>query len=106
MAAVSLDIALIYYAYVGIDGDALETNGVVVDVGGGSGLVTLALKKAYPKLRYVIQDLEPTIAAAGKVKNYLREQVLSSYLGILSIEVWDEKDPEAVKIGQVQLQGV
>ncbi|KAJ3927862.1 MAG: S-adenosyl-L-methionine-dependent methyltransferase [Lentinula lateritia] len=68
----------------GIDGDALETNGVVVDVGGGSGLVTLALKKAYPKLRYVIQDLEPTIAAAGKV--------------------WDEKDPEAVKIGQVQLQ--
>ncbi|KAJ3848237.1 S-adenosyl-L-methionine-dependent methyltransferase [Lentinula lateritia] len=67
-----------------IDGDALKTNGVVVDVGGGSGLVTLALKKAYPKLRYVIQDLEPTIAAAGKV--------------------WDEKDPEAVKMGQVQLQ--
>ncbi|GAW03924.1 S-adenosyl-L-methionine-dependent methyltransferase [Lentinula edodes] len=68
----------------GIDGDALKTNGVVVDVGGGSGLVTLALKKVYPNLRYVIQDLAPTIAAAGKV--------------------WDEKDPEAVKIGQVQLQ--
>ncbi|KAJ4471126.1 S-adenosyl-L-methionine-dependent methyltransferase [Lentinula edodes] len=68
----------------GIDGDALKTDDVVVDVGGGSGLVTLALKKAYPKLRYVIQDLAPTIAAAGKV--------------------WDEKDPEAVKIGQVQLQ--
>ncbi|KAJ3769844.1 S-adenosyl-L-methionine-dependent methyltransferase [Lentinula raphanica] len=67
-----------------IDGDALKANETIVDVGGGVGSVTLALRNAYPKLRYVIQDLEQQIIAARKF--------------------WDEKDPEAVKTGKVQFQ--
>ncbi|KAJ3730279.1 S-adenosyl-L-methionine-dependent methyltransferase [Lentinula raphanica] len=67
-----------------IDGDALKVNETIVDVGGGVGSVTLALRNAYPKLRYVVQDLEHQIVAARKF--------------------WDEKYPEAVKTGQVQLQ--
>ncbi|KAJ3819936.1 S-adenosyl-L-methionine-dependent methyltransferase [Lentinula raphanica] len=62
-----------------IDGDALKANETIVDVGGGVGSVTLALRNAYPKLRYVVQDLEQQI-------------------------FWEEKNPEAVKTGQVQLQ--
>ncbi|KAJ3735169.1 S-adenosyl-L-methionine-dependent methyltransferase [Lentinula guzmanii] len=67
-----------------IQGNTLKPNDTIVDVGGGRGSVTFALHKAYPKLRYVVQDLDQQIAAAKKF--------------------WDEKDAEAIKTGQVQLR--
>ncbi|KAE9406446.1 S-adenosyl-L-methionine-dependent methyltransferase [Gymnopus androsaceus JB14] len=62
----------------GINGDALKPEDVVVDVGGNAGSET------FPKLRYVVQDLEQPIAAGEKL--------------------WNEKNPEALKSGKVQLQ--
>ncbi|KAJ3907134.1 S-adenosyl-L-methionine-dependent methyltransferase [Lentinula edodes] len=68
----------------GIEADKLKANDIVVDVGGGVGTLTLTLKKAFPNLRYIVQDLDQQIVAAQKF--------------------WAEKDPEAIKVGQVQLQ--
>ncbi|KAJ4466135.1 S-adenosyl-L-methionine-dependent methyltransferase [Lentinula edodes] len=68
----------------GIEADELKANDIVVDVGGGVGTLTLTLKKAFPNLRYIVQDLDQQIVAAQKF--------------------WAEKDPEAIKVGQVQLQ--
>jgi hypothetical protein len=51
----------------GIRGEALRPDDVVVDVGGNVGTVTLVLKKAFPQLRYVVQDLEKLMPAGEQV---------------------------------------
>ncbi|KAJ3815283.1 S-adenosyl-L-methionine-dependent methyltransferase [Lentinula aff. lateritia] len=68
----------------GIEADKLKAHDIVVDVGGGVGTLTLTLKKAFPNLRYIVQDLDQQIVAAQKF--------------------WAEKDSEAIEAGQVQLQ--
>ncbi|KAJ4466244.1 S-adenosyl-L-methionine-dependent methyltransferase [Lentinula aciculospora] len=68
----------------GIEADMLKSNAIVVDVGGGTGTAIFTIKKAFPNLRYIVQDLDKQIVAAKKF--------------------WDENDPEAIKSGQVQLQ--
>ncbi|KIK59999.1 hypothetical protein GYMLUDRAFT_44008 [Collybiopsis luxurians FD-317 M1] len=68
----------------GIDGSSLKAGDVVVDVGGGTGAATLVLQKAFPDLRFVVQDLGQQIAVAK--------------------EFWNEQNAEAVKSGQVTLQ--
>lgn len=40
--------------------------GTVVDVGGGSGYVSLSLAKVFPHLNFVIQDISPIMLAQGK----------------------------------------
>ncbi|KZT68950.1 S-adenosyl-L-methionine-dependent methyltransferase [Daedalea quercina L-15889] len=55
----------------------------IVDVGGGVGSMSLDLAKAFPHLRFVVQDLPDTIEQA-KV-------------------VWQTGCPEAVRTGRVQL---
>ncbi|KAJ7581450.1 S-adenosyl-L-methionine-dependent methyltransferase [Mycena floridula] len=67
----------------GIDAN-LKTNDVVVDVGGSIGTATLAIWKAYPHLKFVVQDLEKQIEAAAPY--------------------WEENAPAALKSGQVELQ--
>ncbi|KAF5367982.1 hypothetical protein D9758_004424 [Tetrapyrgos nigripes] len=47
-------------------GASLQENDIVVDVGGSTGSACLTLKKAFPQLRYVVQDLEQPIANAKK----------------------------------------
>ncbi|KAF5386557.1 hypothetical protein D9615_001582 [Tricholomella constricta] len=68
----------------GIRGDALSPDDVVVDVGGSIGSVALALYKAFPNLRYVVQDLGKQIDEAGKF--------------------WEANAPDAVSSGRVLLQ--
>ncbi|THH06774.1 hypothetical protein EW146_g9509 [Bondarzewia mesenterica] len=51
----------------GFDWQSLKTDEVVVDVGGSMGTVTLMLLKAFPHLRYIIQDLEKVLRDANKV---------------------------------------
>ncbi|KIK56327.1 hypothetical protein GYMLUDRAFT_230198 [Collybiopsis luxurians FD-317 M1] len=69
----------------GIDGNTLKSGDVVVDVGGSVGTVTLTLKKAFPNLRYVVQDLEKLMPSAK--------------------EYWIQNDLKALESGQVTLQG-
>ena len=51
----------------GLDWKSIKNGGVVVDVGGGIGSTTLILAKAFPHLRYVVQDLDNVIIEAHKV---------------------------------------
>ncbi|KAG6815143.1 hypothetical protein H0H93_010789 [Arthromyces matolae] len=62
----------------------LKEGSVVVDVGGNVGSVTLHLYKAFPKLNYVVQDLEQPIVQAG--------------------HFWQQNAPEAIASGNVKLQ--
>ena len=49
----------------GYDWARLGTGATVVDVGGGNGHISIALAKAYPSLKFVVQDL-PDAVNAGK----------------------------------------
>ncbi|KAF8977536.1 S-adenosyl-L-methionine-dependent methyltransferase, partial [Cyathus striatus] len=62
----------------------LKPNDVAVDVGGSAGSLVFLLKKAYPELSYVVQDLHQQIADA---------QIF-----------WSDNDPEALTSGKVKLQ--
>jgi hypothetical protein len=48
----------------GYDWESLKKGEVVVDVGGGIGSTTIHLARAYPDLRYVIQD-RPSVVPEG-----------------------------------------
>ncbi|KAK4611257.1 O-methyltransferase AMT9 [Fulvia fulva] len=51
----------------GYDWAALnDAKATVVDVGGGHGSVSIALAKAFPALRFVVQDLEGTVHSGKK----------------------------------------
>ena len=52
-----------------LDWKSLSPGSVVVDVGGGVGLVSSALAKAFPHLRYVVQDLEKVIFEGRQVSH-------------------------------------
>ncbi|KAF8510757.1 S-adenosyl-L-methionine-dependent methyltransferase [Gautieria morchelliformis] len=67
-----------------IDWKALKPSDVVVDVAGNVGTVTLILAKAFPHLKYVVQDLGKVIPDASKF--------------------WAAQYPEAIADGRVTLQ--
>jgi hypothetical protein len=50
-----------------LDWESLPPDSVVVDVGGGVGPVTYELYKAFPHLKYVVQDLAPVVKDAENV---------------------------------------
>jgi hypothetical protein len=52
----------------GFDWAALGSGALVVDVGGGIGSQSLILANTFPRLRFVIQDLESVIIQGGKVR--------------------------------------
>ncbi|THG95611.1 hypothetical protein EW026_g6076 [Hermanssonia centrifuga] len=69
---------------IGFDWKALPQGSLIVDVGGGIGSQTHALAKAFDHLSFVVQDRDAVIEEAAKF--------------------WNEKYPEAVKLGRVKLQ--
>ena len=57
--------------------DTLPKDAVLVDVGGGTGHITMAVLKKYPHLKLVVQDVESAVNVGKKV--------------------WQEEYPEAVE---------
>jgi O-methyltransferase domain len=51
------------------DWKSLTPDSVVVDVGGNVGKVTHELYKAFPHLKYVVQDLPPVVKDARNVNH-------------------------------------
>ncbi|KAF8992612.1 O-methyltransferase [Cyathus striatus] len=68
----------------GYDWESLPVNSLVVDVGGGTGVPTMALAKAHTNLRFCIQDRGPVIEQAKKY--------------------WNDFFPTALENGRVNLQ--
>ncbi|KAJ3553485.1 hypothetical protein NM688_g3587 [Phlebia brevispora] len=52
--------------FTGLDWGGLPAGSILVDVGGGVGSQSLALAKMYSHLRFIIQDTENMISAAGE----------------------------------------
>jgi hypothetical protein len=65
MAQIAMLTGFLFEAF---DWKSLEQDALVVDVGGGVGSSTLELFKAYPHLRYVVQDRPTVNAHAIKVR--------------------------------------
>lgn len=76
---------------------------MIVDVGGNVGTVTLALAKAFPHLRFVVQDLDQQIQAAHKVNIFNVHVRRSKYLQFY--QFWQENHAEALASGRVKLEG-
>ncbi|KIY52630.1 S-adenosyl-L-methionine-dependent methyltransferase [Fistulina hepatica ATCC 64428] len=70
----------------GFDWGTLPAESVIVDVGGGTGHVLLSIARAYPRLRYVLQDREALIPKAQ--------------------EFWQGELPSAITDGIVKFQAV
>lgn len=56
---------------VGYEWQGLSKGSIVVDVGGGVGLYSLCLARAYDHLNFVVQDREAVIVDAVKVPRYI-----------------------------------
>jgi hypothetical protein len=54
--------------FVGFAWNELPKDSLVVDVGGGIGSAALAVLRAHPHLRFVVQDLPGPIADGRKVR--------------------------------------
>jgi len=46
-----------------------DINGTVVDVGGGSGHISMALARNFPKLDFIVQDDSEKMLAQGRARN-------------------------------------
>jgi len=69
----------------------LQEDALVVDVGGGVGLTTLQLMKAYPHLHYLVQDRPNVIADGIKVRlSHQRGQLDEHKLIMLTAQVLEE----------------
>ena len=66
----------------GLDWKSIKNGSVVVDIGGGIGSATLILAKAFPHLRYVVQDLDKVVMEAYKVS---RPHFLSPFFLFLGV---------------------
>ncbi|OCH93183.1 S-adenosyl-L-methionine-dependent methyltransferase, partial [Obba rivulosa] len=91
----------------GFDWGSLPDGSLVVDVGGGIGTASLALAKAHPKLRYLIQERAPVVEE-GKKGRAIRincqsvlPQALSS--GLVRFEVHDFFKEQPIKNASVFL---
>ncbi|KAI0063777.1 S-adenosyl-L-methionine-dependent methyltransferase [Artomyces pyxidatus] len=69
----------------GFDWKDLPDGSVGVDVGGGVGSVTLLLAKAFPNLKFVVEDLEEVITLRAK-------------------QFWEDQAPKAIADGSVMLK--
>jgi len=67
-----------------LDWAALKDDDVVVDVGGGTGGLTLLLSKSFPQFKYIVQDLEMVMPDAEKF--------------------WAVESPDSIANGRVTLQ--
>ncbi|KAI9451307.1 S-adenosyl-L-methionine-dependent methyltransferase [Lactarius psammicola] len=77
------------------DWKSLPPDSVVVDVGGNVGKVTYELYKAFPHLKYVVQDLAPVVKDAKTFWAEVAPKAAED--GRVSLQVQDFFEPQAVK---------
>ncbi|KAJ6460913.1 S-adenosyl-L-methionine-dependent methyltransferase [Mycena sanguinolenta] len=88
----------------GIGGEKLPAGALVVDVGGSIGSVTLKLAKAFPHLRYIVQDLQKEITEGEKFWAESAPELIES--GRVKLEVHNFFEPQPVKDAAVYFMRV
>lgn len=86
----------------GFDWASLKKGSLVVDVGGGVGSTTLVLAKAFPDLRFVVQDRAMVIPDGVKVSHPSPRLTDPSSIVLQFFEI---EHPSALTSGQVSFQG-
>ncbi|KAF7349631.1 hypothetical protein MSAN_01689200 [Mycena sanguinolenta] len=97
------DIGSCSHTFRGFNWSELPTGGVLVDVGGGIGHISLAIAQKNPGLRVVVQDLEDTIKDSKIVSRSLYKPPVNK-TGNLNIQYWKENLPSHVESGMVDFQ--
>ena len=79
----------------------------MVDIGGGVGSVSLNILKAYPKLKFVVQDLPSVIESANKVSTVLVDWLFfidtDASTGMLTCRRLSSLAKSSSKVGQIAL---
>lgn len=67
----------------GFEWGALPEGSIVVDVRGGIGSTALIIARAFPKLKFVIQDRPDTVVEGEKVRSLTSVFVLTPILSLV-----------------------
>ncbi|GJJ06647.1 hypothetical protein Clacol_000841 [Clathrus columnatus] len=78
------------------DWKAVPAGSVIVDVGGGVGTTQLCLAKEFPQLKIIIQDQSHVIEEGAKASTLICQTLI--------LNVWHEKDPDALQSGRVSFE--
>ncbi|KAF9498874.1 S-adenosyl-L-methionine-dependent methyltransferase [Pleurotus eryngii] len=78
-----------------LDWNALPSGSTIVDVGAGTGIVTMEIARSAPQHKYVLHDLEGGIAAAQR--HWAKEWPEAIGNGIVTLEVHSFFDPMPVQ---------
>ncbi|RDB16346.1 4-O-methyltransferase 1 [Hypsizygus marmoreus] len=78
-----------------LDWAGLAPESVVVDIGANVGAVTLVLAKAFPNLRFIVQDLEKVVPDAQKFWEAMSPKDLAD--GRVKMQIHDFFNPQPVK---------
>lgn len=86
----------------GFNWAALAEGSLIVDVGGGIGSTSMTLAKAFPHLRFCIQDRPKTVELGVAVSE---PPLPCSCPLIKTTQAWKERCPEMLESGKVVFQG-
>ncbi|KAK4504012.1 hypothetical protein PRZ48_004927 [Zasmidium cellare] len=76
----------------GFDWGSLAPGSLVVDVGGSHGDIDVAIARSFPGLKFVVQDLEGTIATAEETRKIIKDEGLN-----VEFAVHDFMTPQTLK---------
>lgn len=75
--------------------ESLPSGGTVIDIGGSHGFAMVAIAEKFPSLKFIVQDLPPTIAA--------RRPIPEKYNDLISFVEHDFFTPQPIKNADVYL---
>lgn len=86
---------------IAFDWSTVRKGGIVIDVGGGLGHVSMEVSKIRPDLNIVVEDRPPVMVQAKAVRSQV---LLEGYL-LTSLKYWEEHLPNRIATGNVQFIG-
>lgn len=88
----------------GFDWTSIPHGGVLVDVGGGLGHISMEVAKMRPDIHVVLEDRPPVIEQAKQVSLFIRDLVL--FIASKSfMQFWQENMPNSIKSGRIHFAG-
>jgi O-methyltransferase domain len=91
--------------YSGFPWESLDAGSIIVDVGGGVGMVSVEIAKKFPDLKFIVQDLPDVTNQAREVRRWF-DLSLSRFIDFRDNQFWNEQLPGSVESGMVAIQGL